>query len=131
VVEAEGRGHGRPVGRGSDGGGNAGRGELGLSVRDVDGDEARDLLQRDAFRRAARKVSAQPTVGCPAKGISAFGVKMRTLAVWAGSSGVWTKIVSDRLNCRAMVCICAGLNPSAPSTMASGLPVKGVAVKTS
>jgi hypothetical protein len=50
-------------------------------------------------------------VGCPAKGISAVGKKMRTLAVWAGSSGVWTKIVSLRLNCRAMVCICAVAQP--------------------
>ena len=54
---------------------------------------------------------AQPTVGWPAKGISAVGKKMRTLAVFAGSFGFRTKIVSDRLNSRAMVCICAVAQP--------------------
>ncbi len=70
-------------------------------------------------------------VGWPAKGISAVGKKMRTRAVWAGSCGGITKIVSDRLNSRAMVCICAGVSAPASSTTASGLPAKGVSVKTS
>ena len=65
---------------------------------------------------------AQPIVGWPAKGISAVGKKMRTLAVLAASAAVRTKIVSDRLNSRAMVCICSVVSPSACSTMASGLP---------
>jgi hypothetical protein len=39
--------------------------------------------------------------------------------------------VSERLNSLASDCICAPDSPSASNTTASGLPVKGVAVKTS
>jgi hypothetical protein len=74
---------------------------------------------------------AQPTVGCPAKGISAFGVKMRTFAVCEGSSGVWTKIVSTEVELPRHGLHLRDAQPVGPSTMARGLPVKGVAVKTS
>ena len=67
----------------------------------------------------------------PGKGNLGGGKKMRTRAVWAGSAGRWTKIVSDRLNSRARVSIWAGVRSSAPSTMASGLPAKARSVKTS
>ena len=45
--------------------------------------------------------------------------------------GAWTKIVSDRLNSRARVCIWPVVRSSAPRTMASGLPAKARSVKTS
>ena len=48
-----------------------------------------------------------PTLGWPANGISALGVKMRTSAVCAGSLGGSTKVVSARLNSAAIACICA------------------------
>jgi hypothetical protein len=100
-------------------------------VGDGDWDEACDLLQRDGVGTVARQVDGAADGWVAGERDLGTGKKMRTLAVWAGSSGVWTKIVSLRLNCRAMVCICAVVSPSASSTMASGLPVKGVEVKTS
>ena len=42
----------------------------------------------------AASTSAVPMLGCPANGISAVGTKMRTRAVWAGSAGGRTKVVS-------------------------------------
>ena len=42
-----------------------------------------------------------------------------------------TKVVSDRLNSRAMLCICSVASPSAFSTTASGLPLNWSAVNTS
>ena len=43
----------------------------------------------------AASTNAVPTFGWPANGISAPGVKMRTLRVCAGSSGGSTKVVSE------------------------------------
>ncbi len=82
------------------------------------------------FRSSASK-AAVPTVGCPANGISAAGVKMRMRAECAGPSGFITKTVSDRLNSRAMVCIVAVSSASASRTTASGLPPKRLVVNTS
>ena len=79
--------------------------------------------------RASTK--AVPTLGWPAKGISALGVKMRTWAVCAGSFGGSTKVVSARLNSAAMACICSVVRPSASSTTARGLPPNLRSVKTS
>jgi len=56
---------------------------------------------------------------------------MRTRAAFAGSSGGSTKVVSDRLNSRVMVCMSAVDRPRASMTTASGLPANRRSVKTS
>ena len=56
-------------------------------------------------------MKAVPTLGCPAKGISRAGVKMRTRRVLPCSAGR-TKVVSEKLNSRAMSCMVALDNPS-------------------
>ena len=75
--------------------------------------------------------SALPTVGWPANGTSCAGVKILSLRVWAGSSGGRTKTVSDRLNSRAIACICSPARPAASGSTASGLPPKIRSVNTS
>src|SRR5581483_2007401 len=75
--------------------------------------------------------TAVPTVGCPAKGSSAPGVKMRSLARCFFSSAGSTNTVSGWLNSRAMLCIASPDSPSASSTTASGLPEKRFSVNTS
>jgi hypothetical protein len=70
-------------------------------------------------------------LGWPAKPISADGVKMRTLAVWRGSSGGSTKVVSLRLNSPARACIVAVSRLLASAKTASGLPPKRRSVNTS
>ena len=72
-----------------------------------------------------------PTLGWPANGISALRLKMRTRAVFAGSAGGNTKVVSLRLNSAASACMSASLMPSASGNTASGLPPKRRSVKTS
>jgi hypothetical protein len=74
---------------------------------------------------------AVPIVGCPAKGSSRAGVKMRTLCVALGSVAERTKTVSDRLNSRAIACIRPVDSPPASITTARGLPPKRSSVKTS
>ncbi len=71
---------------------------------------------------AIASTHAVPTVGWPANGSSIFGVKMRSRQVWAASSGGSTKVVSARLNSRAMVCMAASDRPRASVSTASGLP---------
>src|SRR3954447_7059352 len=56
---------------------------------------------------------------------------MRTWAVFAGSFGGRTKVVSARLNSAAIFCICSPDRPSALRTTPSGLPANCVVVKTS
>ena len=68
--------------------------------------------------------------GCPANGTSRAGVKMRTLRVCPASAGK-TKEVSEKLNSRAICCICRSERPSACGNTASGLPPKRVSVNTS
>jgi hypothetical protein len=75
----------------------------------------------DRYSSASRQ--AVPTVGCPAKGISFAGVKMRSFANASARVACCTNTVSDRLNSRAIVCICSVPSASASSTTASGLPV--------
>jgi hypothetical protein len=53
---------------------------------------------------------AVPILGCPAKGNSARGLKIRTSAV-CGPFGGRTNVVSARLNSAAMDCICSVVNP--------------------
>ncbi len=79
----------------------------------------------------AARITAVPTVGWPANGISCAGVKIRSRRVCAGSSGGSTNTVSDRLNSRATRCICAPSRPRASGSTASGLPPKMRSVKTS
>src|SRR5215204_3693758 len=56
---------------------------------------------------------------------------MRTRAVFAGSAGGRTKVVSLRLNSAASDCISPSLSPCASGNTASGLPPKRRSVKTS
>ena len=91
---------------------------------------------RSAARRRGRgpaRASTQPvpTLGWPAKGISDVRLKMRTRAVFAGSAGGSTKVVSLRLNSAASDCMSASLRPRASGKTASGLPPKRRSVKTS
>ncbi len=82
-------------------------------------------------RRASASSTAVPTVGWPANGSSRAGVKMRSRARCAGSSGANTNTVSGWLNSRAIACIAAASSPSGSSTTASGLPAKRRSVNTS
>ena len=86
-----------------------------------------------AFDPPSKRASstAVPTIGCPAKGSSRLGVKMRMQARCAASRGGSTNTVSDRLNSRAIACMASSASPSASSTTASGLPANGRSVKTS
>src|SRR5687767_1541598 len=69
--------------------------------------------------------AAVPTVGCPANGSSALGVKMRT------RQGGNTNVVSGKLNSRAIACIARSERPCASGKTASWLPLNGWSVKTS
>jgi len=84
-----------------------------------------------SMRPRRARTAAVPMVGCPAKGISAAGVKIRTRRVWRGSSGGSTKVVSAKLNSRARACIARSDRPRASGKTASWLPPKAVPVKTS
>ncbi len=55
---------------------------------------------------------------------------MRTRRVFPSSGGS-TNEVSEKLNSRAMRCICASESPRASGRTASGLPPKIASVKTS
>src|SRR5262249_55027562 len=74
--------------------------------------------------------NAVPTFGCPANGTSLAGVKMRTLRVCPTSDGK-TNELSEKLNSRAICCICCSERPSAWGRTASGFPPNRVSVKRS
>lgn len=74
---------------------------------------------------------AAPTVGCPAKGNSAPGVKIRSRAVWSGLSGGRTNTVSERFISLAMRCMVSPSRPLESMKTASGLPPKIRSLKTS
>lgn len=73
-----------------------------------------------------RNHEAAPMVGWPAKGISQSVVKMSMVLLVLSRTGC-TKILSDRLNSRAMVCFWLWVraldSSSGRKTTASGLPV--------
>ena len=73
---------------------------------------------------SARTTCAVPSVGCPANGISKVGVKMRTRAVAAADCGRRMKVVSERLNCRAIACMVAVSRLLPSSKTQSGLPAR-------
>src|ERR1700682_661477 len=75
--------------------------------------------------------NAVPTLGWPANGISARGVKMRTCAVCSGTCGGRTKVVSARLKSAAIACICPADSFLASGKTASGLPPNCRSVNTS
>src|SRR5277367_5265515 len=72
-----------------------------------------------------------PMTGCPASGSSWVVVKMRRRASARLLVGRWMKTVSDKFISRAMACIFLVERPSPSVTTASGLPAKGLVVKTS
>ena len=80
--------------------------------------------------RCSRITHAVPSVGCPAKGSSSAGVKMRTLTPRAVPSEV-TKVVSEKPNSRAMRCIAPVSRSAASRTTASVLPAWSCSAKTS
>ena len=79
--------------------------------------------------RSCASTQAVPSVGCPAKGSSCAGVKMRTSA--RSSSSASTNVVSERFISRAMSCICSTERCAQPRTTASGLPASGRSANTS
>ena len=82
-------------------------------------------------RRSGRRPrSAEPSTGCPAKGSSAAGVKIRARAS-ASPSPASRNTVSERLSSRAVRCIVASEMPLASRNTASGLPCSGRRVNTS
>ena len=119
-------------------GGELARDRAAVAFGDRDGDQARLLLEghlegnrRDL--RALRSPPARrpcPTLGWPAKGISFVGVKIRTRRVCPASAGS-TKVLSEKLNSRAICCIRRLERPRASGRTASGLPPKRRSVKTS
>ena len=74
---------------------------------------------------------AAPSVGCPAKGSSAAGVKMRMRTSAPSACGGSTKTVSDRFVSRASRCIVSESRSRASVKTASWLPASAVSVKTS
>ena len=83
-----------------------------------------------ATRPTETSVQAVPMLGCPAKGSSMAGVKMRTRAS-PPASGAVTKVVSERFISVAICCIDSSLSPSASGKTASGLPANGRSLNTS
>jgi hypothetical protein len=65
---------------------------------------------------------AVPTVGCPAKGSSAPGVKMRRRRECFALSGGKTKTVSERFSSRAVACMISVSRPLASGNTARGFP---------
>jgi hypothetical protein len=59
------------------------------------------------------------------------GVKIRSRYAAPGSVGATGKVVSERLNSRAIDCICSVVRSSASRTTANGLPANARSVKTS
>ena len=101
---------------------------------DPDLDQAGDLLEAQhavPARPCPASTQPVPTLGWPANGISALRLKMRTRAVFAGSAGGRTKVVSLRLNSAASDCMSPSVMPRASGNTASGLPPKRRSVKTS
>ena len=88
----------------------------------VTGSEARLLLERDGGFRAPARWSAQPMVGWAAKGISAVGKKMR-IWPWEGCRGAGRRGFGEAELPREGLLLRRG-HVSAPSTLASGLPVR-------
>ena len=67
---------------------------------------------------AVARTNAVPTFGWPAKGISLAGVKILTRLVCPDVDGK-TKVLSAKLNSRAICCIWAAVSPSASGSTAS------------
>jgi hypothetical protein len=72
-----------------------------------------------------------PTLGCPAKGSSVRGVKMRTRYEAVGSVGALTNVDSEYPNSAASVWHCAVVRSPASRTTASWLPLNGWGANTS
>ena len=72
-----------------------------------------------------------PITGCPAKGSSRSGVKIRTSACPVARSAGVTNVVSDRLVSRAIRCIVASSSPRASVNTQRAFPASGRLVNTS
>ena len=79
----------------------------------------------------AASTHAVPTVGCPAKGNSRAGVKIRSAATQSGRDGGKRNTVSDKFISRAIFCMTASSSPRASRSTASGLPANTRSVNTS
>ena len=79
--------------------------------------------------RASAK--ALPIVGCPAIGISALGVKIRSRKSVPRCSGGRMKVVSEKFISLAIACMALAARPRPSRNTASGLPPKSRSVKTS
>ena len=76
------------------------------------------------------KTNAVPMFGWPANGTSKAGVKIRTYRVFPFSGGK-TNELSEKLNSRAICCICLSESPSASGNTARGFPPNLFFVNTS
>lgn len=91
-------------------------------------------LKRRLFPGSSFSVAsthAVPMVGCPAKGTSRAGVKIRTRAAQSGRVGGRRNVVSEQFISRAMACISPSSRLFASKTTASGFPPKTRSVNTS
>jgi len=61
---------------------------------------------------ACASANAVPIVGCPANGVSAVRVKMRTRWSVPAASGGNTNVHSDRFDSRVIVCIVSVSSPA-------------------
>ena len=105
---------------------------LSLTPRTGTGPTPSSSVKSSAFTiPSSASTHAVPMVGWPANGSSSWGVKMRTFAACARSSGGRMKVVSEKFISRAMRCM-AFADRSWPSrTTASWLPASALSVKTS
>ena len=78
----------------------------------------------------APRTNAEPRTGCPAKGSSTSGVKIRIRACPPDSGGS-TKTVSEKFISRASFNIVSSSTPRPSVKTASWFPVKASSVKTS
>ncbi len=83
------------------------------------------------FWRGPPSTNAEPSVGCPANGSSAAGVKMRMRTSASAARAGRTNTVSENAISFASACMVASSRSRASVNTASWFPSSGVSVKTS
>src|SRR5208282_836384 len=92
---------------------------------------ASTLAESSAISPRLASTHVVPTVGCPAIGISCFGVKILTRRAAPADSGGITNVDSLKFISCASSCISLGMSVAASVKTAGWLPPKGRDVKTS
>jgi hypothetical protein len=117
--------------------GNPERGEDALRIRDASRSSSTGTTpapvssRMTTFCRGAPSTNAEPRVGCPAKGSSRDGVKIRMRTSASGADAGSTNTVSAKFISRASACMSTSLRSRASVKTASWLPASGTSVKTS